>query len=567
MSARVPEAQIFAGLRAVIIDEVHAFAADDRGAHLASVLERLTRFCGNDVQRIGLSATVGNPEEILRWLQGRSKREAAIVSPPKPKTSPDVKLDYVATLENSATAIRQLHPGKKRLVFVDSRKGVEDLGNVLRRDGVSTFLIHGSLAASERKDSERAFRDESDCVIVSTSALELGIDIGDLDYVLQINSPSSVASFLQRMGRTGRRAGTTSNCTFLAVKDDAVLQAAAILQLQQDGFVESVRPSRRAFHIMAHQILALSIQRDGIGRTDWPAWLEGATPFADITAAERDAIVAHMIEKEILLDTQGKLSLGPVGEKLYGRRNFAELYAVFSTPRFISVLWDKQDVGTVDAEFLGTLDSDTKRSAFSLAGRPWEIVHTDWSKGICTVKPADYAPSARWSGSPAFLSYELCQAMRRLLVSDEVSPAWSSRAREVVRGSRAEYNFLRDEPAPMVTEEGRIIWWTFAGGRANVLLSKMIEAELGGKCVVNDKSITCKDEAGESVVRLRDFARELSARGGPTREDALRFAGSSAGRARLSKFRPCLPNALLDEYVADRALDVVGAAAFVRASK
>ena len=153
-------------------------------------------------------------------------------------------------------------------------------------------------------------------MIVSTSALELGIDIGDLDYVLQINSPSSVASFLQRMGRTGRRAGTTSNCTFLAVKDDAVLQAAAILQLQQDGFVESVRPSRRAFHIMAHQILALSIQRDGIGRTDWPAWIEGATPFAEITAAERDAVVAHMIEKEILLDTQGKLSLGPVGEKM-----------------------------------------------------------------------------------------------------------------------------------------------------------------------------------------------------------------------------------------------------------
>lgn len=560
MSARVPEAQIFAGLRAVIIDEVHAFAADDRGAHLASVLERLTRFCGNDVQRIGLSATVGNPEEILRWLQGRSKREAAVVSPPRSKTSPDVKLDYVATLENSALAVRQLHPGKKRLVFVDSRKGVEDLGNLLRRDAVNTFLIHGSLAASERRDSERAFRDESDCVIVSTSALELGIDIGDLDYVLQINSPSSVASFLQRMGRTGRRAGTNSNCTFLAVKDDAVLQAAAILQLHQDGFVESVRPSRRAFHIMAHQILALSIQRDGIGRTDWAAWVEGATPFADITADERAAIVAHMIEKEILLDTQGKLSLGPVGEKLYGRRNFAELYAVFSTPRFISVLWDKQDVGTVDAEFLSTLDSDTQRSAFSLAGRPWEIVRTDWSKGVCTVKPADFAPSARWSGSPAFLSYELCQAMRRVLVSDEVSPAWSARASKVMRASRVEYSFLRDEPAPMITEKDKVTWWTFAGGRANVLLSKLIEAELGGKCVVNDKSITCKDEAGESIVRLRDFARELGARGGPTREDALRFAGNSAGRARLSKFRPCLPEALLDEYVADRALDVAGAA-------
>ena len=88
MSTRVPTREVFEGLRAVIIDEVHAFADDDRGAHLSALLERLTRFCGKDLQRIGLSATVGNPQEILRWLQGSSKRECIIVTPEVPKKPP-----------------------------------------------------------------------------------------------------------------------------------------------------------------------------------------------------------------------------------------------------------------------------------------------------------------------------------------------------------------------------------------------------------------------------------------------------------------------------------------------
>ena len=255
ISPRVPSRALFAGLSVVIIDEIHAFAADDRGAHLSALMERLTRFCGRDVQRIGLSATVGNPDEILRWVQGSSKRPATVVDPGGARKSPDLSLDYVGTLENAATVIRALHPGRKRLVFVDSRRKAEEIGKQLRQQEVAAFVSHGSLGASERRDAERAFQEAQDCVIVATSALELGIDVGDLDHVLQIDSPPSVASFLQRLGRTGRRDDTTPNCTFLATSENTVLQAAAILSLFREGWVEPVRPSRRAHHILAHQIL------------------------------------------------------------------------------------------------------------------------------------------------------------------------------------------------------------------------------------------------------------------------------------------------------------------------
>lgn len=358
MSTRVPARQLFAGLRAVIIDEVHAFANDDRGAHLSAVLERLVRFCGRDVQRIGLSATVGNPEEILRWLQGSSERAAEVISPPKPKAAPEITIDFVGSPPNAAKMIKHLHPGRKRLVFVDSRRGVEELGRLLNEAGVTTYVTHGSLSAPQRRDAEQAFELGSDCVIAATSALELGIDVGDLDHVLQLDSPPSVASFLQRMGRTGRRPGKSTNCTFLCTKDHLALQAAAIVRLQRQGFVEDVRPHRAASHVLAHQIMALSIQLSGVAPDEWWAWLRGATAFVELDKGARRELTEHMLREEILADHGGKLWLGPRGERLYGKRNFGELYAVFSTPRLVTVKWDTREIGTIDAQFLQGLDAE-----------------------------------------------------------------------------------------------------------------------------------------------------------------------------------------------------------------
>ena len=218
ISLKVDERRLFAGLRAVVVDEVHAFAGDDRGWHLLAVLERLTVLTGRPIQRVGLSATVGNPDALLDWLQGsgRGVRPARVVAPEPPPTTVGVtdrtsdeavELDYVGSVPNAARVIAALHRGEKRLVFCDSRRLVEELGAELRARGVTTFLSHASLSADERHRAEQAFAEARDCVIVATSTLELGVDVGDLDHVIQLNSPGTVASFLQRLGRTGRRPG------------------------------------------------------------------------------------------------------------------------------------------------------------------------------------------------------------------------------------------------------------------------------------------------------------------------------------------------------------------------
>ncbi|MFW5876497.1 MAG: DEAD/DEAH box helicase [Myxococcota bacterium] len=549
MSTRVPVRELFAGLRAVVIDEVHAFADDDRGAHLAALLERFSRYCGKDVQRIGLSATVGNPDEILRWVAGSSRREGRIVDPGGANKVPELALDFVGSLANAAQVIKSLHPERKRLVFVDSRRQAEELGKLLRQVDVMTFVSHGSLSVTERRDAERAFQEGKDCVIVATSALELGIDVGDLDHVLQIDSPPSVASFLQRMGRTGRRGDTPPNCTFLVTKDTAVLQAAAIIDLHRRGYVEPVRPSRRASHILAHQLMALCIQLGGIARGDWWAWLEGATCFADLTSEERESVVDHMLGSDILTDHGGKLWLGERGEHEFGRGNFMKLYAVFDTPRLITVRWNTKDIGTVDAAFLSSLDPNKGETSFILAGRPWHIEHIDWSRGSCVVQPAPEGRAARWSGAARFLPYELCQAMRRILISEDVDPAWSRRATDVLTTMRAEHTFLHDALAPMIEGSDEITWWTFAGGAANILLARMLESELGGKVTSRNLNLTLKDRAARSAVALRQTLGEWEAAGRPTRADARAFA-ESAAKAPLSKFQTCLPEPLLLDLLA-----------------
>ena len=564
MSRKVPAERLFRGLRAVVIDEIHAFVADDRGGHLASVLERLTRFCGNDVQRIGLSATVGNPGAILGWLAGSSQRPGVVVDPGGARKEPEIKIDWVANLGNAAHMIAQLHPGKKRLVFVDSRRQVEALGQALRSLGVDTYVTHSSLSLDERLAAEAAFQAGQDCVIVATSALELGIDIGDLDHVLQVDAPSTVAAFLQRMGRTGRRDGRSPNCTFLAIDPEGLLRAAAIVRLFRDGFVESVPIVTRAAHLLAHQLMALTIQREGgIPVADWWAWVSSATPFRDLTDDDRQELVAHMVGHDILTEVDGRFVLGARGEKLYGWRNFAELYAVFSTPQTLKVLWGTSEVGSIDAQF--AQQAKLEELSFVLGARAWHAVAIDWNDGIVRVEPMAASGSARWQGSPRLLGAELCAAMERILTDDADAAEWSHRARTRIAELRAEHALTPGRGLALVPDGQGVRLWTFAGGKANNLLAKALGELLGDKVVVDNLYVGFRDTAARSDVAIREALAQLGSAGRPDHADALRLA-ESCGRGRLSKFQPCLPPRLEAEYLASMLTDDAGARAIVSAA-
>lgn len=195
---------------------------------------------------------------------------------------------------------------------------------------------------------------------------------------------------------------------------------------------------------------------------------------------------------------------------------------------------------------------------FVLAGRSWEITHIEWERGVCVVRPAPQGRPARWSGRPRFLSYELCQSMRALLISDDIDPSWSQRAQRVLATSRSEHAFLREHDAPFVDMPEEITWHTFAGGAANLLLARMVTSELGGEHVARNTSLTLRGESAKSLAAVRHYLRGLARDGRPNGADARAHAASPR-RSRVSKFEPALPEGLLAELVAASTLDHAGA--------
>ena len=420
-------------------------------------MQRIGRLAGRDLQRIGLSATVGNEEDLLAWLSAGS--DAAPPGHPAPRRARAAarrsQLDYVGHLDNAATVIAALHRGEKRLVFCDSRARVEQLAAELRMRGVETFVSHSSLGLDERRQAERAFAQGRDCVIVATSALELGIDVGDLDRVIQIDAPGTVSSFLQRMGRTGRRPGAARNCLFLATSDEGLLRAAGLIELWAAGFVEPAVPPPEPLHILAQQLLALALQERGIGRAEWLDWVRAVPAFRRRRAATPSSGSSPGCStKEVLWDEAGVLWLGREGQDTYGRKNFLDLISVFTAPPLFAVLHGRHELGFVDeSTFLARREDGPP--VLLLAGRAWRVAHLDWKRRRAYVEPAEDAGRSRWRGEGQFLGRELCGAIRRVLAggrgrrragrggpsarsrpSAPSSPGWPEDATNVLRRGR-----------------------------------------------------------------------------------------------------------------------------------
>ncbi|MCU0657675.1 MAG: ATP-dependent helicase, partial [Polyangiaceae bacterium] len=325
---------------------------------------------------------------------------------------------------------------------------------------------------------------------------------------------------------------------FLATDDDDLLRAAAIIDLFRRGYIEPAAPSAWSPHVLAHQAIALAMQEQGSATHSWWTWLEGCAAFRQVSATERESIVRHMVDNDILIETDARLALGAQGEKLYGAKNFLELYAVFSTPRVLRVLHGQSEVGVVDASFFQ--DKEQKVPNFVLAGRPWRIVGVDWKGGTCAVEPAEVGSYPRWFGLPVSLERSLCQAMRRVLTSTDLDPSWSKRAITQIKLQRESHAFLDEDVLPLEEDpDGRYRWWTFGGGTGNRVLAGLLELELGERVSPGNTFITFSNGAAESTVAIRQAIAALAARN-LTWEDAVHLVDPSK-RSRVSKFQPCLP--------------------------
>lgn len=543
MSRRVDADRLFGGVQAVVVDEIHAFAGDDRGWHLLAVLARLDALAGRELQRVGLTATVGNPDWLLDWLVcgGSGEREVVLVGAGATGEL-DLTADWVANDSNAAKVIASLHRGEKRLVFADSRARVESLAASLRAEGTTVFVSHSSLSRDDRRQAERAFAETRDCVIVATSTLELGIDVGDLDRVIQIGAPRTVASLLQRMGRTGRRAGTMRNCLFLATEEMELLQALALIRLVLDGWVEPLLAPSQPVNLVAQQLLARVLAEGRVGRSTWPGALGRVRAQAELDEGAPTAVLEHMLGRGLVVEDAGIVAMGPVGEQEYGRRNFMDVTSLFLTEPLLAVRWGQRDLGSVDPSSLASRDDS--RATILLGGRAWGVRDVDWNRRVVWVEPADEPGRSRWTGSGAALSVEVCHAIRSVLCGDErLEGHVTRRAVSKLEELRGEYDWVAEGRTTLVheTQRSRSRWWTFAGGRANAAVAAQLDASGIPTVAVDDLGIGIRTHVGHAdlVDAIGRLDPEAERRVDRRRLDAVKFGS-------------CVPDSMLEHMLTAR---------------
>lgn len=565
MKGQALENRLFEGLRYVVIDEIHALAANDRGAHLMAVLERLGRHTEEDVQRIGLSATIGNPEDLARWMQGSSQRPWVVVDPPKKPSIRQIVVRHVGgDVEETARAAAPVAHGRKSLFFTQGRAYTEIARQAFEAEGVQVFVHHSSVSQEFREKAEESFMGAGgSATLINTSTLELGIDVGDLNLVIQLDAPPTVSAFLQRLGRTGRREGSRQHLEFFTSDGEKALQAVAILNLAIKGFVEKVEPQTANTPVLLHQILAHVLENTAISRKALWRSLQGPHPFSEIDQSTFNEILDHLLATDVLREVDHLLVMGDEGENRFGKRHFLELYSVFETLPDVTVkTLDEQVVGTLQTDFV--LKMQRQEFIFLLAGKAWQAVEVNLDRGYLIAKPVAGGKAPKWHGASGFLGREIVEEMRSVLLSGEEPGFLDDSGKQAIRALRREYKSILERDRCPITRLGEgFRLHTFAGGKINATLAALLEYSQAVTVkgfgdleidLVSANGVAIDHQSISSLLRgFRDIDKKT------TREQMTALV-TEKNRGKLAKFQTYLPTEIESSYLADKTFDFSGAA-------
>lgn len=378
-----------AGVRFIVIDEIHELAGSKRGAQLSVGLERIMELSG-EVQRIGISATVGNPDVIGQFLCGR--RPYTIVQVPVAKTL-DLTVRFAGESFADQTKLIEkcIDSHTSTLVFTNTRSVAEAIGHALRERG-DIDVHHGSLSREMRVDAEDRFRAGLTRGMISTSSMELGIDIGQIDHVVQFNSPREVARLIQRTGRAGHQLHATSKGTVLATGFDDCIESMVIVRKAMENEPENVRPHINASDVIANQIAALAVERGEVAIQKIEEIFSRSYCFADAGLLIRE-VIAQM-EKHYLIRTEGDMVITKARARRYLSLNLSMI-----ADEKKSVVFDvvsRKPVGTLDESFV--ISWISSGAVFVARGQMWRVLDIDEDRIM--VEPAKNAKGElpSWEG-------------------------------------------------------------------------------------------------------------------------------------------------------------------------
>ncbi len=365
------------GVKHVIVDEIHELAGSKRGAQLAIALERLHVYAG-DFQRIGLSATVGNPGDIGRFLCGA--RPFSVVQVPVAKQL-DISVKYAGdTFQKQAAALSGLIGRKgSTLVFVNTRVTAEALGHELFERG-DVEVHHGSLSKEVRIDAEERFKRGEINTLICTSSMELGIDIGRVDHVIQFGSPREVARLVQRVGRAGHQLHTVSRGTILATGFSDLLESLVIAKKAHRNEIENVTVPINAADVLANQIAAIAVEYGEVEQDRVRTIVERSSVFTD--CGSLIAEVSRQMEEHRLIRLDGSRIVTTARARAYLSSNLSMIHDERKVPVFDIV--SRRTVGTLDESFVvGWVHTG---AVFITKGQLWRVLEI--ADGKLTVEPA-----------------------------------------------------------------------------------------------------------------------------------------------------------------------------------
>jgi len=433
---------LFSGLQFIVVDEVHSFMESDRGVQLRSQLQRIEKYAKTTrPRRVGLSATVGDQEAARQWLNPQSPSKVQVINPEV--TIPPTRLSHLhfsLTKEEIPTELIDdlyaLTKNRRALIFCNSRKNVEVLTAQLNRRSNREripehyFPHHGSISKEIREDAEVRMRDDDyPTSVICTNTLELGIDIGQLDLTVQVDSTHTVMSFVQRLGRTGRRQDAsrimqiyTSDLKpepsdeFYERLPFSLLKALAIVDLFLDGWLEPPFERTVPYNVLYHQLLSRLVETHGSSPKDLVGHFLNSNVFPGVTAQDYSDLLKHLGATDHIeqLET-GEIILGLAGEKIVRSKDF---YAVFTTPPEWDVFHKERTLGRISPR--PDLQPGT---CLLLVGRLWEVKNIFPDKQQVMVEPTKEAHDVMFMGAGIpEMHPKIAQRVREILLSEKAFP-------------------------------------------------------------------------------------------------------------------------------------------------
>ena len=454
-------AKLFGDLRFVVIDEVHSLLRGDRGGQTLCLIERLSRIAGVNPRRIGLSATIGDPEGTGEFLSLGTGRKTIIPKIDAKGSKWRLSMEHFYVKDAQAAEDKQIPDalpvleektddapanadpgigyifehtrGKKCLVFVNSREECEMVTTTLRHycelnHEPDRFLVHhGNLSASYRETAEGIMKDDSQYMTtVTTATLELGIDIGRLERAFQIDAPWTVSSFLQRMGRTGRRE-LPPEMWFVIREDEPevramlpttipwkLLQGIALVQLYlEERWVEPPRLDRLPFSLLYHQTMSTLASCGELSPRALADRVLRLHYFHRITQEDYRVLLRHLIATDHIQQTeQGGLIVGLAGERVI---NSFKFYGVFQESEEYTVRSESQELGTM-------VSPPPVGEKLAIAGHVWQVLDVDHKRRLIYCRQVKGSVPAYFGQCPGDLHTKILTRMRRVLQEDRQYP-------------------------------------------------------------------------------------------------------------------------------------------------